>query len=207
MKKIRIRMVAIASFLFLSMAATAQKGTLKFNLNYNYSLPQGAFKSDLVSNSSPRGATGGLMYSFTNKLEAGVESGFQDYYQKYPRAVYSLDKTQDISAVLSNSIHTTPLLLKAKYSFLDESAVRPYVSLGAGANLVDFNQYFGEFRSGQTDVGFVGQGGLGVKFSFGKFKTSEINVGATYDYAPFKKYGYQNLNSVNLQAGIAFRLD
>ncbi len=206
MKKIKMQVAAIACLVLLASTATAQKKTLKLNLNYNYSMPLSGFKSDLISDNSPRGVVGGLMYSFTDKLEGGIETGYQDYYQKYPRAIYALSKTQDISAVLSNSIQTTPFLLKAKYSILNGMFIRPYVSLGAGANLIDFKQYFGEFGSGQTDIGFLGQGGLGVNFPFGRSGSSGVNIGATYDYSPYKKYGYRDLNSLNLQAGIIFKL-
>lgn len=201
-------MAAVMSIcMFFTLPAAAQKGTLQFNINYNYSIPVSGFKSDLISNNSSRGATGGLMYSFTDKLSGGLSVGYQDYYQKYARAIYPLSKTQDISAVLSNSIQTTPFLLKAKYALLsNNSFIVPYVSLGAGANAIDFKQYFGEFGSGQTNVGFLAQGGLGLMIPFRKFSASGVNIGGTYNYAPYKKFGYNDLNSVNFQAGLVVNL-
>ena len=118
MKNIKTVFIAISAFMLLSLAASAQKGTLQLNLNYNYGIPLGAFKSDLVNDNSPRGGRGSIMYSFSDRLSAGLESGYQDYYQKYPRDVYPLSSSQDVSAVLSNSIQTTPFLLKAKYYLL-----------------------------------------------------------------------------------------
>lgn len=207
MKNIKKLFVTGAAFLILSLTANAQKGALKFDLNYNYSVPTSGFKNDLIKDNSPRGARGSLMYSFTDKLSAGIESGYQDYYQKYPRDIYSTGKTEQVSAVLINSIQTIPLLIKAKYLLANESAIKPYISLAAGANLIDFKQYFGEFGSSQTNVGFIGEGGLGVMIPFGKTKAAGIDIGATYDYAPYNKYGYNGLNSVNLKAGIYFPLD
>src|SRR5664279_2367119 len=136
MKTIRILFVSVGAFLFLSQQAIAQKGTLQLNLNYHYSMPVGGFNTDLVSNTSPRGFTGALMYTFNNNWDGGLAFGYQDYYQKYPRAIYPLGKTQDISAVISNSIQTTPVLVKVKYAFLNTSSIRPYLSAGAGANLI-----------------------------------------------------------------------
>jgi hypothetical protein len=206
MKKIRLIIAAICILTFSTLSANAQKGTLKLGINYNYSLPVSAFKTDLISNASSRGFRGELMYAFTNKLEAGLSFGYQDYYQKYPRSLYALSKTQDISAVLSNSIQTNPFLLKAKYYPFNITSVKPYISVAAGANIIDFKQYFGEFGSSQTNAGFLAQGGLGLMIPIGRLRTSGINVGATYDYAPYKKYGYKDLNSVNLLAGITFQL-
>lgn len=203
-----IIVVAVICFLMVfSLSASAQKGDLKFDINYNYSIPLSGFETDLIHDNSPRGFRAGLMYTFNNKLSGGLSVGFQDYYQKYPRETYQLSKAQDISAVLSNSIQTTPLLLTAKYAPLTaNSFIKPYVSLGAGANIVDFKQYYGEFGSGKTNVGFIARGGLGALVPFKRSGTSGINVGASYDYAPYKKYGYHDLNSVNFHAGVAFRI-
>ena len=206
MKKIRIMVAAICILMFFSIQVTAQNVPLILDLNYNYSIPVSGFKTDLISNNSPRGFRGELMYPFNDKLEAGILFGYQDYYQKYPRTLYNISKTQDISAVISNSIQTTPVLLKAKYFPLNSPVIKPYISVGAGATLIDFAQYYGEFGGSQTNVGFIAQGGLGAIIPFGKLRSSGINLGATYDYAPYKKYGYSDLNSVNLQAGLMFKI-
>jgi outer membrane protein W len=205
MKKIKL-LAVMCVFMCFALSANAQQGSLKFGLNYNYSFPISGFKNDLISNNSPRGFMGELMYSFNDKLAGGLLFGFQDYYQKYPRAIYHLSKTQDISAVLSNSVQTTPVLLKAKYFLTPSSFIKPYVSLAAGANLIDFKQYFGEFGNSSTSVGFRAQGGLGLLIPFKKTSGSGINIGASYDYAPYKKNGYKDLNSVNLQAGVVIEL-
>ena len=204
MKYIQTISIAFSAFMLLSMTANAQKGILQMKLNYNYGMPLGAFKSDLVSNNSPRGARGSIMYYFNDRFSAGVESGYQDYYQKYPRELYKLSGSQDVSAVLTNSIQTTPLLLKGSYSLLPTGSVKPYVSLGAGANLINFRQYLGEFGGSDASIGFLAQGGLGVMIPFKKSGNSGINIGASYDYAPYKKNGYNNLNTFNVQAGITF---
>lgn len=205
MKKIKL-IIAGLIIIGFAMPAVAQNGSLKLDLNYNYSIPLSGFKNDLVSNGSPRGFMGGLFYSFNNHLSGGLSFGFQDYYQKYPRTIYNLSKTQQISAVLTNSIQVTPVLLKAKYFPNANSFLKPYVSLGAGANIIDNKQYFGEFGNSQTNVGFRAQAGVGLMVPFKKSGTSGLNVGASYDYAPYKKYGYKDLNNVNIQAGVVLEL-
>lgn len=199
---------ALCILFCFSLPASAQKGVVNFDLNYNYSFPLSGFKSNLVSNNSPRGFMAGVMYNFSNKLAGGVGFGFQDYYQKYPRQLFHLSNTQDISAVLSNSIQETPVLLKAKYfpSAGSGSFLKPYISVGAGANIIDFKQYYGEFGNSQTNVGFRGEAGVGVIIPFKKNGSSGINIGATYDYAPYNKSGYKDLSSANIQAGVVIPL-
>ena len=192
--------------MFISQSVSAQKNTFKLNIDYNYSLPVGGFKSDIVNDNSPRGFMGSLMYTFSDKISAGLGFGFQDYYQRYPRALYPLGKTQEVSAVLTNSIQTTPVLLKAEYFPLTGAYLKPYVSLGAGASIIDFNQYFGEFGSSQTNTGFIAQGGLGLMIPFTKFSASGFNVGANYNYAPYNENGYHDLSNVNFQAGVTINL-
>jgi outer membrane protein W len=207
MKKIKIMIAVSALMVILSQSADAQQGTVKLGLNYNYSIPTGSFKSDLISNNSPRGWNGEVQYYFTDKLSGGLSLGYQDFYQKYPRAIYPQNKTQDVSAVLTNSIEIIPILVKAKYFPLSAgSYLKPYVSLGAGVNIVDFKQYLGEFGSGQTNAGFDAQGGLGLIIPFNKFSSSGIDLGAKYNYAAYNRNGYHDLNSLNFHAGVVIGL-
>ena len=206
MKKIKTMIAGLCIMMCFALNAHAQKRPLKLDLNYDYSIPLSGFKNDLISNGSPRGFMGGLMYSFSDQLSAGLSFGFQDYYQKYPRAIYNLNKIQQISAVISNSIQTTPVLLKATYFLQPNTFLKPYVSLGAGANIIDFKQYYGEFGNSQSTVGFRAQGGLGLITPFKKTSTSALNLGATYDYASYKKNGYKDLNSLNIKAGVVIDL-
>jgi len=206
MKHLKIIIPSLLIMLCFTLPAAAQNQPLKLELNYNYSMPTGHFKNDIVSNNSPRGFMGSLMYPFSAQWSAGLAYGFQDYYQKYPRALYHLSNSQDISAVLSNSIQETPILLKAKYCPAVKSFLKPYLSLAAGGNIIDYKQYYGEFGSSQSNFGFRAEGGLGVLIPFKKTGTSGLNIGATYDYAPYHKNGFTDLNSINLQAGIELQL-
>lgn len=206
MKNIKKIITSVIVLMCFYLPATAQNRPLNLSVNYNYSIPTSHFKKDLVSNNSPRGFKASLMYPFSENWSVGLAFGFQDYYQKYPRALYHLSNTQDISAVLSNSIQTTPILIKAKYFPTPQSTLKPYVSLAAGGNIVSNKQYYGEFGSGQSNLGFRAEGGVGLLIPFKKTGTSGINIAANYDYAPYNRNGFTDLNSFNLQAGVQFHL-
>lgn len=203
--------LALSIIVFSAMAFTAnaqQKGKVQLNLNYNYSLPMGSFKNDIISDGSARGFSGDLMFGINKKFAAGLSSGFQDFYQKYPRDVYTTGDHEVTSAVLSNSIQTVPLLAKGSYMPLGgtKSFIQPYVSLGAGISLVDFRQYLGEFGGSTSSGNFTAQGGAGIMIPFDKKGTSGFNIGAIYNYVAYKKFGYGNLNSLAFQAGVHFPL-
>lgn len=166
------------------------------------------FKSALVQDASPRGFTGNIMYEVNPKISVGAGVGYQDYYQRYPRGLYGLGKSQQVSAVLTNSIQIVPIMARVEISPFGESmpAVRPYVSLAAGVNFINYNQYLGQFSSSTANAGFRAQGGLGVKIPFGENSGWGADIGGTYDYAPYKKYGYKDLDNANVHAGVYFNI-
>lgn len=201
--------IAVAVLLIAcTYTAQAQKGELKLDLNYNYSLPLGSFKNDIISKGSPAGGTGSLQYYLTDKWAIGLGAGYQYFEQKYPRTLYSLSKTQTVSAVLSNQIEVTPLIAKATFMPLaNKSFVQPYITASAGAALVNYNQYLGEFSSAsKNSASFAAQAGAGVMIPFGKLSSSGLQVGADYSYMPYKNFGYNNLSTLNFHAGVFFPL-
>jgi Outer membrane protein beta-barrel domain len=200
---------SVCGFIILSafaFHAKAQTGEWKLDLNYNYSIPVGKFKNDIISNASPRGFNAAFMYHINNTWSAGLNAGYQDYYQKYPRDVYQTGQHEVTSAVLSNSIQTMPVLLKGKFSPLSGTAapVKPYISAAAGVSIVEFSQYLGEFGNTTNDAGLTAQGGIGLIIPFGRHSMSGLNIGADYNYIRYNKYGYNNLNNVGLHAGVTF---
>lgn len=202
----RYAIVSILLFLVLGKSgqAAAQAGEMRLNLFYNYSKPLSDFKTDMISKGSLRGGSGELMYGISRTLSAGIGVAFQDYYQKYPRGVYPLDKDENISAVLTNSVQTTPIMARLSYTPLGNHwlFVQPYISAGAGLNLVNYRQYLGQYESTDASAGFIAQVVAGLQVPFGRLSSSGAILGATYNYAPYKRYGFTNLNSLNFQAGI-----
>lgn len=207
----RIKYIGAFVVLLMISAASAnaqQKGILKLDLNYNYSIPLGSFKNDMISDASPRGVTGAFMYGVNNKWSAGVQFGYQDYYQKYPRAIYKTGDNEETSAVLTNSIQTIPVIAKGVFKPLGgtNAFIQPYISAGAGISMIDFKQYLGEFGSQRTSGSFTAQAGAGIMVPFSKGGASGFNVGADYNYVAYKKSGYENMNNLSLRAGVHFPL-
>lgn len=182
----------------------AQSGTVKANLYYNYGLPAGSFKSDVISNGSPRGGGADILYNIDPAWSVGLSVAFQDYYQKYPRAVYNTGKNEQISAVLSNSVQTTPILAKVVYNPLgrQRAIIQPYISAGAGFSMISDKQYLGQFESSDASVAFAGQIGAGIQIPFGKLSNSGLLLGANYNLVPYNKNDLSNLNTLDFRAGV-----
>lgn len=199
------RSIYIIAFILSAIIVNAQtEGTFQLRLNYQYGVPLGSFKEDVVKNGSPRGFTGEVAYQFSDKVSLGLNVGYQDFYQKYDRAVYKING-QDVSAVLINSIQVTPIMLNGTFAFGNATSVRPYVHAGIGANMISNGQYLGQFDNTDATVKLAGQLGAGVNIPIGGNGTA-INLGGTYYLMPYNEFGISNFNNLGLKAGVQFRL-
>ena len=207
--RIIVLMIVLAAS-FASMSASAQSNKLRMELSYNVSSPLGSFNKDYISKTSFRGGLGEISYAFNPKFSLGVQSGYQSYFERYPRATYKLEGNQVVSAVVSNSMDIVPLVLKGTFSPLGNSTtakVLPYVSAGAGLNMISYGQYLGEFGGAESSTSFAAQAGLGVQIPVGRrANNTAIKIGSTYNYVGYKKNGLQNLNNIGYNAGVVFNL-
>lgn len=207
-KRVVIFMTMFAAGL-ISLSASAQN-RLNMELSYNVSTPLGSFKNDYISKTSFRGGTGGINYTINPKFSVGLNAGYQNYYQKYARQLYKLDGNQTVSAVLTNSMDIIPVLLRGTFYPLGTSAsaiVQPYVSAGAGVNLVNYGQYLGEFGGVQSSSAFAAQAGAGILIPFGlKVNQTGIKIGATYNYSNYNHNEITKLNSLGINAGVVFSI-
>ncbi|WP_018617168.1 outer membrane beta-barrel protein [Segetibacter koreensis] len=208
MKKRFVILMTVCAVCFIGLSASAQE-KFKMELSYNVSVPVGSFKNDYIGKTSFRGGTGMISYTFNPKFSLGLSSGYQNYYQKYGRQLYKLDGNQTVSAVLTNSMDIVPILFRGTFYPLGTSTsmVQPYVSAGAGVNLINYGQYLGEFGGTESSTAFAAQAGAGIKIPFGKGPTQNgIKIGATYNYSNYNNNDVSKLNNVGINAGVIFGL-
>ncbi|NNV57043.1 outer membrane beta-barrel protein [Limnovirga soli] len=208
MKKTIYMLVLVTACFAFSGTVIAQTKPILFGLNYNYAAPLGGFKSDVISNGSARGFSGSFMYPVNKKWQLGLSAGFQDFYQKYPRDIYTTGNHETTSAVLSNSIQIIPVLAKATYLPMGNSNtfIQPYISAASGISLVDFRQYLGEFGSNSSNAVFTVQAGAGITMPFKRGKDAGLDIGAGYNYVGYQKFGINNLNHLTANVGVHFPL-
>lgn len=191
--------------LFTAGATQAQEGRLNLNINYSINTPTGNFK-DVIDKTSYRSWAASLLYGINDKLSVGLGTGFQDFYQKYPRQVYKLADGSDVSAVLTNSIQAIPILAQVQYNFTPQAAVQPYVGVGVGGNLVLYRQYLGEFGDNKNKFGFAARPEAGVFIPFRKGGPSGITLRADYNYMPVKYNDLDGMSNWGAGVGVKFPL-
>ena len=201
--------MALAIACVIMTEASAQQ-KLKMELSYNVSAPVGSFKNDYINKTSFKGGSGEISYAFNPKFSLGLHSGYQSYYQKYDRQVYKLDGNQTVSAVVSNSMDVVPFILRGTFFPMGTNAaakIQPYISAGAGINMVNYSQYLGEFGGTEASSPFAAQAGAGIKIPFGNsYNQTAIKLGATYNYTNYKQNEITKLKSVGFNAGVVFAL-
>ncbi len=206
MKKIIIGYISFAFvFSFFINEGYAQKSP-QLTIGYHAALPAGDFKNSMGKNSF-RGFNAALSFPVSRQLRLGAEVTYNDFYEKLGRQVVS-GKDGDISAVITNSIQTTPILFRAEYTLLPDATIRPYIGAGAGFNIISYTQYLGEF-TGSEKASFKPalSAGAGLNIPFNKLTAaSGIKLGANYNYMPFKYEGLTNLNNWGIHAGVYFPL-
>ncbi|MGZ5248423.1 MAG: hypothetical protein ACXWCR_15055, partial [Flavitalea sp.] len=152
-----------------------------------------------------RGWQANLLYGINDKISVGLGTGLQDFYNKEDRRIYNSGEGQ-ISAVLSHSIQTVPILVTGRYNLNTSGRIQPYAGLGVGGNMIMYSQYLGEFGDNQNSFGFAARPELGVFIPFKKNGEYGLNLGANFNYMPYKKNGIENLNHAAVFGGISIPL-
>ncbi len=202
MKNIKIFLVLFIGLISIT-SVKAQKGSTKIEVNYSASFPVSSFK-DLVSDPSFRGIDLKILHSINDNISVGLTTGFQDFYQKYPRQVYKLADGSDVSAVVSNSVQTVPLLATVHYNFSPKQRIQPFAGVGVGGDMVLYRQFLGEFGDSKNKFAFQAQPKVGVYFPFREGGSTGLTLSGYYNIIPFKYNGSTNLNSFGITLGISF---
>jgi len=203
MKKLKIILATIIALSLGVIKASAQQGELRMTASIEGATPMGDFK-DMVDKASVRGADATILYGINDKFAVGLNIGFQDFYQKFPRAVYKLSDGSDISAVLTNSVQTIPLLATASYNFMHQARIQPYASAGAGGAVVINKQYIGEYPNENNKFSFAAKPEVGIYIPFRKQGEVGLNLGINYNYIAYKETGVSNLSYMGFKIGIGF---
>ena len=200
----------IIAFIILVLAAAGfsdvqAQDRLMLKVGYNTAMPVGTFK-DYMGKNSFRGYRGEILYPVNEQLKIGLGVSYNDFYEKLPRKQYQTSEGT-LSAVVSNSIQTTPIMIKGDYELTKNGWIRPYVGLGAGFNLVTYARYFGEFSDKKTGFKPAVGGEAGVNIPFNReTRMSGINLGGHYNYLPFKYNELTNLNNWGVHVAVYFPL-
>ncbi|RPD41349.1 outer membrane beta-barrel protein [Chitinophaga barathri] len=205
MKSIKTIILVLIGSLGVSSAFAQSRPPVSFNVNYSIAQPLGSL-SDYAKNTSFRGWTVGFQYALNDRLSLGLKTGFNDFYERVPRAVYP-GKGEDVSAVQTRTLQTIPILATVQYSLAPADArVIPYAGLGVGTANMNYEKYWGEFVEQENKWAFQVSPELGVNVPFGKYSPFMLNANVQYNYAPFKVNEISNFSSIQANIGVKFHI-
>jgi hypothetical protein len=206
MKKIRNWILIFAGCITAQAVSAQSRPPLSVDINYSIAQPLGSLK-DYSDKTSFRGWSAGLQYMLNDQWSVGVRSGFQDFYQQLPRAVYP-DKQGDVSAVQSRTLQVIPIQATVGYAFTKpDKAVIPYARLGVGTANMNYEKYWGEFVEKNNSWQFLVSPEVGINVPFGKYSPLLFNASVRYNYAPYKYQEITSFNSVQGNIGLRFHIN
>ncbi len=205
MKSIKAIILVLIGSLGAGSAFAQSRPPVSVNLNYSIAQPLGSL-SDYAKNTSFRGWTLGFQYALNDRLSLGLKTGFSDFYERVPRAVYP-GKGEDVSAVQTRTLQTIPILATVQYTLASpEAKVIPYAGLGVGTANMNYEKYWGEFVEQENKWAFQVSPELGINVPFGKYSPFMLNANVQYNYAPFKVNEISNFNSIQANIGVKFHI-
>ncbi|CAL1519900.1 outer membrane beta-barrel protein [Chitinophaga sp. MM2321] len=206
MKKIKNWILIFAGCIAAQAVSAQSRPPLSVDVNYSIAQPLGSLK-DYSNKTSFRGWSAGLQYMLNDQLSVGIRTGFQDYYERLPRALYP-DKTGDVSAVQSRTLQSIPVQATISYAFTKPgSTVIPYGNLGVGAANMNYEKYWGQFVEKNNSWQFMVSPEVGINVPFGKYSPVMFNANVRYNYSPYKYNEITNFNSVQGNIGFKFHLN
>ncbi|QHS62995.1 outer membrane beta-barrel protein [Chitinophaga agri] len=206
MKSIKLWILLMVASLGVQSAFSQVRSPLSVNVDYSIAQPLGSLK-DYTNKTSFRGWRAGLQYQLNDQLAIGIRSGFQEFYQRLPRAVYS-DKGSDISAVQTRTLQVTPILATVQYQLTKpDKAIIPYVGLGLGTVNMLYNKYYGQFTDRDNSWQFAASPEVGVNIPFGKGSPLLFNASVQYSYSPYKQQEITSYNVVQANVGLRFHIN
>ncbi|ACU59724.1 outer membrane beta-barrel protein [Chitinophaga pinensis] len=206
MKSIKLWILLMIASLGVQSAFSQVRSPLSINVDYSIAQPFGSLKN-YTDKTSFRGWRAGLQYQLNDQLAIGLRSGFQEFYQRVPRAVYS-DKGTDISAVQTRTLQVTPILATVQYQLTKpDAAIIPYVGLGVGTVNMLYNKYYGQFTDRDNSWQFAVSPEVGINIPFGKGSPLLFNASVQYSYSPYKQQEITSYNVLQANVGLRFHIN
>ncbi len=200
----KIKPVIIALVVLLFGLATSQAQESYGVLNYGISFPTG-YTKDYISSTSFRGFGFEFGKYVTSSLALGVSVNWHVFYERTSERI-RLDNG-DISGVQDRYINNFPLMLSARYVFLHDAAIHPYVGLNVGVyrflQRMDIGIY--SFESGTWQFGLAPK----VGFFFPIRPDVMFMISGTYQWVNNVKTiggNKENFPYVTLKVGFAYEL-
>lgn len=198
MKKILFLMI-FCSLLFTTKGYSQQDNYI--SVQYGVSFGTGDL-GDYISQTSWRGVLFEYRGSVTNNLMAGLDIGWNIFYEKKNYDTYTRGN-ESLSGIQFRYQNVVPILFSVDYMILSEGDFKPYVGLGIGTMYSERSTDMNLYRWQQKTWQFALKGEIGLLYQVSY--SSSIKFAAKY-YNGFKTSTLDNQSYISISLGMAWDL-
>jgi outer membrane protein len=194
----KIYYIAIIAFLFIGNKGFSQQSY--FSAAYSMGFAGGDLK-DYVSKSSFRGGVVEYRGYVTNNVTAGVDVGWNVFYERMDYATYTKG-TMSLSGIQYRTSNHVPLLLSADYMLKPDEVFNPYVGFGIGTMYSERETDMGMFQTSENTWHFALKPELGFMYAINQ--AADLKVSARYYYG-FKTNNMDAQSYFTINFGFVFK--
>jgi outer membrane protein len=200
MKNILILFLALVSAQALYAQQSSHVRASSYVLTYSIGFPMSNMK-DYTSKTSFRGASMEFNKGVKPNLDAGLEVGWNVFYEKVAEKTYT-NETASITGVQYRYVNTVPIIAGVKYyKSTNDDNLKPFIGVGVGTLYTEHSTEFGLYVIRNDAWQFCIRPELGVEFrAKGGFA---FTLGGKY-YAGFKGGNLDAQSFITINAGFVF---
>ena len=155
-----------------------------------------------ITKTSFRGAVFNYQKSINENLSAGIEMGWNVFYERMDNDTYTIESVS-LSGVQYRYSNILPMLVTAQYNLNTENPLKPYVNLGIGTIYNIRTTDMGLWRLEEKAWHFALKPEIGLLYELNP--AAALKVSGKY-YVGFAAGGLETQSYFALSAGIAFML-
>ena len=147
-------------------------------------------------------------YYVTDNIGIGLFMTYSTNNEYVERQTMMLTETSALTTDQLHSIFQLPFGVSARYRFLPDAIVKPYVALKLGTEYSKVSSYYNSFTSRDTGWGFYVCPEIGTTIYFTSSQTVGLHLALYYSYATNKSdvliYDVKGLNNSGFRLGLSF---
>ncbi len=192
-KTILVSLIVFASFSSLFSQTI-------ISLSYEPATPIGDMTS-FIENTSLGGFSASGSYFLNKKITLGFTAQWTSFYQKEERQTWQIEGGA-LTANAWKEFYIWNLYANAKYHFLEDARVLPFIGLSLGTAMTQQNAQLGKYEFNETYWKFALAPEVGMMIPMGIERTWGFNVMARYQLNFYNENNIDLLQYINYSFGV-----
>ena len=175
------------------------------NVDWQFNIP---IKTGFADKASGWGMSFEGGYYITDNIGLGMFMTYSTNNEYIERQTMMLTETSALTTDQQHSIFQLPFGVSARYRFLPDAIVKPYVALKLGTEYSKLSSYYNSFSSSDKSWGFYLCPEVGTTIYFTSSQKVGLHMALYYSYATNKSdvliYNVKGINNSGFKLGLSF---